>query len=115
MPEATIRHFTHADIASASSDSTAIQIAELAKRAHAMCQFDQNQPSPASPAWNAYSSRSGSQVIAESNMTNVAALPSTYSAREKGRDRYSGSAPLARSGATRVGPTHAVSRNAIAP
>ena len=54
-------------------------------------------------------------MICESTIANTEAFPSTYSAREKGRQKYNGSAPLARSGEIRPGPVKAVSTNASTP
>jgi hypothetical protein len=54
-------------------------------------------------------------VISESSATSTAAFPATYSARERGRDRYSGRAPLTRSGETNTGATHAVRKKARKP
>ena len=53
--------------------------------------------------------------MSDSRVTRLEALPSTYSGRVKGRERYSGNAPLTRSGETSTGATQAVSRKASAP
>ena len=54
-------------------------------------------------------------MISESRDSSTLILPTTYSVRENGRQKYRGIAPLARSGETRLGPTKAVSRYANAP
>ena len=54
----------------------------------------------------------GTHVIHESSDTIAQPRPSTYSARDSGRQKYSGSALLARSGAIVPGPTNAVRMNA---
>ena len=48
-------------------------------------------------------------------MASTEDLPNTYSARENGRQKYNGSAPLARSGEISPGPANAVKRNANTP
>ena len=53
--------------------------------------------------------------MAESKANNRLIFPNTYSTRVKGRQKYKGSALLARSGATNPGPTKAVSSTAMAP
>src|ERR1700722_14066668 len=109
---ATIRHFTQADSAIASSDRIAIQIKEESTRLPAIQRWLRVQAGPARLACIAKRINPGIHVICESRMANTEDFPSTYSARENGRQKYSGSAPLARSGEIKPGPTNAGNRNA---
>ena len=54
-------------------------------------------------------------MINESSATSNVILPATYSDRVKGRAMYRGRELLARSGATTLGPTMAVSKYASTP
>src|SRR5215472_4196402 len=63
----------------------------------------------------AKSTRPGIQVISDSKTAKADILPAMYSAREKGRQKYRGSAPLAKSGEIRPGPVKAVRMKASAP
>src|SRR5438477_4238519 len=112
---ATIRHFTHADSAIASRERTAIQSSDEAIRLPAIQRWVQVQLHPAKLACTKKSTSPGTHVICESRIASTDDLPKTYSALEKGRQKYSGSAPLARSGEIRPGPVKAVRRNANTP
>src|SRR5208282_1463931 len=70
------------------------------------------QPGPARLACTVNSTRPGIHVISESRIARTEDFPSMYSARENGRQKYKGNAPLARSGEMRPGPVNAVSTNA---
>src|SRR5580692_1226824 len=112
---ATILHFTHAESAIASRDRIAIHITEETNRLPAIQRFDQVQFAPAMPACMTNRIKPGTQVICDSRIASTDDLPSTYSARENGRQKYRGSAPLARSGEINPGPANAVSKNANTP
>ncbi len=112
---ATILHFTQAESAIASSDKIAIQMREESTRLPAIQRWSHVQPGPAKLACMVKRIRPGIQVICESRIASTEDLPRTYSARENGRQKYRGSAPLARSGEIRPGPANAVKRNASTP
>src|SRR4029077_2507291 len=112
---ATILHFTHAESAIASRDRIAIQINEDRIRLPAIQRFDHVQLAPARPACMANRINPGTHVICDSRIASTDDLPSTYSARENGRQKYSGRAPLARSGEINPGPAKAVNRKANTP
>jgi hypothetical protein len=113
-PLATIRQRIQAESARPTSVSTRIHTHAPAKSAPTMRRWPIPQPS-VSPASSAKRTRPGTQVMSERSRASTEALPSTYSARENGRDRKRGSAPLTRSGETSTGATQAVSRKASAP
>src|SRR5215469_18341267 len=112
---ATILHLTHAESAIASRDRTAIQSSEERMRLPAIHRLLHAQLAPARLACITNRMTPGIHVISESRTASTADFPSTYSERENGRQKKSGSAPFARSGDTRPGPTNAVRRNARAP
>src|SRR5215831_2875344 len=112
---ATTLHFTQADNAIANIDKIVIQIREPRMRLPAIQRLLHAHPAPAKLAWITKRITPGIQVICESRIASTEDLPSTYSAREKGRQKYSGSAPLDKSGEMRPGPANAVIRNARTP
>src|SRR5580704_356952 len=112
---ATIFHFTQAESAIASRDRIAIQITEERIRLPASHKFFHAQLGPARLACMTNRINPGIHVICESKIASTEDLPSTYSARENGRQKYNGSAPLARSGEINPGPAKAVNRNANTP
>src|SRR5882672_6355764 len=112
---ATILHFTHAESAMARRDKTAIHIREERMMLPAIQRCCQAHPGPARLDCTANRTNPGTQVISDSKIANTDALPTTYSARENGRQKYKGSAPLAMSGEIRPGPVNAVSTNASTP
>src|SRR5579864_9118928 len=112
---ATILHFTQAESAIASSDRIAIQISDERIRLPAIQRWNHVQLAPARLACIRKRTSPGIQVICESKIASTEDLPITYSARENGRQKYKGSAPLARSGEISPGPAKAVNRNANTP
>src|SRR6202041_3624 len=112
---ATIRHFTQAESAIASRERTAIQIREESTRLAAIHRLVQVQLAPARLACIPKRINPGIHVICESRIASTEDLPSRYCARDNGRYKYNGSAPLARSGEIRPGPGNAVKRNASTP
>ena len=103
-----------ADRARPSNVSTAIHRAAPSSVAHEMRMLAHSQSGPARPACTPNNASTGTQVMADSSANSTSALPATYSARENGRERYSGRAPLTRSGDTSTGATQAVSMKASA-
>src|ERR1700757_2494123 len=103
---ATIRHFTHAESAMARSASTTIQMMEETIRLAAIHRWSHAQRGPARLACTAHRTIPGTQVISDKRIPSTEAFPNTYSNREKGRQKYSGKAPLARSGEIRPGPAN---------
>src|SRR6202035_2533315 len=112
---ATTLHFTHADKAIASSDRNAIQINDESNMLHAIQKCSAVHVDPARLACTVNKINPGTHVICESKIANTEALPTTYSARENGRQKYNGNAPLARSGEIKPGPLKAVSTKASVP
>src|ERR1700722_5162978 len=112
---ATILHFTHADNAMARSERMAIQINEETMRLPAIHRCSQVQAEPARLDCTANNTRPGIQVICDNTISKTEDLPSTYSARENGRQKYKGRAPLAMSGEISPGPMNAVRINANTP
>src|ERR1700733_418268 len=112
---ATILHFTHAESAMASKERIAIQSKEEIMRLPAIQRWLQVQLAPSRLACITKRTSPGTHVICESKIASTEDFPSTYSAREKGRQKYSGNAPLARSGEINPGPANAVNRNASTP
>src|SRR5215467_9008122 len=107
---ATILHFTQADNVMASSDRIVIQTREETNRLPRIHRWSQVQWRPARLPCTIKRMNPGIQVIPESRIASTEDLPKTYSARENGRQKYKGNAPLARSGEIRPGPTKAVRR-----
>src|SRR5690348_4484151 len=112
---ATILHLTQAESAIASNDRTAIQSREETTRLPTIHRLFHVQLSPARLACITNKTTPGIHVTSESRTASTDDFPNTYSVREKGRQKKSGSAPFARSGDTKPGPTNAVRRNARAP
>src|ERR1700732_4700356 len=112
---ATILHFTQAERAMASRERIAIQISEESTILAASQRLFHVQLGPIRLACMPKRINPGIQVICESRIASTEDLPSTYSARENGRQKYNGRAPLARSGEIRPGPANAVRRNANTP
>src|SRR5579864_7142953 len=98
MAPAAILHLTHAESAMAMSEIMRIQIMEPRKMPPASERFSHIQETPERFDSIPKRIRPGIQVINDSRYKSAHSLPSTYSAREKGRQKYKGSAPLARSG-----------------
>src|SRR6185437_10963916 len=101
---AAIFHRTHADTARAISESTRIQRKSPRKIPHASQRLSLAQPASATLDSMKNRIRPGTQVISDKRAIKTLNFPATYSPREKGRHRYSGSAPLTKSGETRLGP-----------
>src|SRR5579862_4867187 len=99
----------------ASRERIAIQIRDERTILPAIQRLSHVQRAPARLACMMKRTRPGTHVICESRIASTDDFPSTYSARENGRQKYNGSAPLARSGEIRLGPTNAVSRKAKTP
>src|ERR1700691_3103469 len=112
---ATILHFTHAESAIASSDRNTIHSRKETTRLQAIQRRSHAQAGPAKTACTAKRTRPGIHVTCESRIASTDDLPTTYSTREKGRQKYSGSAPFATSGEIRPGPENAVRRNTSTP
>src|SRR5579871_6442749 len=112
---ATILHLTQAERAIAKRDRTAIQSSEERIRLPAIHRLLHVQLAPARLACMTNKMMPGIHVTWESSTASTDDFPNTYSVREKGRQKKSGSAPFARSGDTSPGPTNAVRRNARAP
>src|SRR5215469_5854292 len=112
---ATILHLTQAESAIANRDRTAIQSSEERIRLPAIHRLLHAQLAPARLACITNKTTPGIHVTWERRRASTDDFPNTYSVREKGRQKKSGSAPLARSGDTSPGPTNAVRRNASAP
>src|SRR5699024_2144489 len=93
---AMIRHFTHADSASPSSDRRRIHSHEPTNRPKARRRLFIPHPVVSRPASMDHNSKPGTHVISDKGMNKTAILPTTYSAREIGRHRYNGSALLLR-------------------
>src|SRR5258708_37504661 len=109
-PPAAIFHFTQADMASAISERISTHNPRPRKIPQAIHRLARVHSQPARLPLIANRARPGIQVMLESKNTSTLIFPTTYSVRENGRQKYSGSELLARSGATRLGPTNAVSR-----
>src|SRR6187402_614014 len=114
-PLATTRHLTSAEIARAINESRMIQTIEPKKIDHIIHRFDHSQPTPARETWKKKTRSPGIHVTHDSRNTTTAILPSTYSTRESGLQRYSGRALLARSREIKGGATITVRMNANAP
>src|SRR5690349_232667 len=114
-PLATTRHLRMAETASAIKESRIIHAADPATIAQAINRFDHSQPKPLIDAWNRKISRPGTHVISDSRNATTAILPRTYSVRDSGRQRYRGSALLARSRDISGGATITVRINAKPP
>src|ERR1700685_419213 len=112
---ATTLHLTHADNAMARSERIAIQISEETTRLPAIQRCSQVHAEPARLDCTTNNTSPGIHVISDNTMTRTEALPTTYSARENGRQKYSGSAPLAMSGEINPGPMNAVRIKANTP
>src|SRR5437016_7767214 len=97
-------HFTHADSARPIRARMTTSARELKKIARASHKCSHIQEPPDRPASMQKRIRPGIQVISETSQAMTQNFPSTYSTREKGRQKYSGSALLARSGEMSVGP-----------
>src|SRR5271165_6910952 len=110
-----MRHFTHAEIASESKERTPIQMNEPSRIPVAMKLLSSIHCQPERLACTKNSTRPGIQVIHDKMITRTDIFPTTYSVLESGRHRYRVSAPLARSGDTRLGPMNDVRMNASVP
>src|SRR5580704_4949626 len=77
-------HLTHADNASASSESSTIHTQEPKKKPHAMRALSWAQPPPSRYACRPKSNRPGTHVISDIKIINTDILPNTYSMRENG-------------------------------
>src|SRR5215213_948811 len=80
-------HLSHEEIASDISASRRIQTQLPRTIAPAILKFDANQLQPSRYDWKRKRSRIGTQVIKESRISSTLILPTTYSARENGRQR----------------------------
>src|SRR5436190_20389818 len=109
---AAILQRTHAESASESSASITIHTQEPTKRLHATHRFACIQPDPASAACTKNTSRPGIHVTIDNTHASTDNLPSTYSSRENGLQKYSGSALLDVSEEISPGPRNVVRRNA---
>src|SRR5258706_11539734 len=112
---ATILHFTQAERAIARRDKTAIHIKEERTMLPAIHRCCHAHSDPARLDCTANRTNPGIHVICDRTIAKTEALPTTYSARENGRQKYNGSAPLAMSGEIKPGPVKAVSTNASTP
>src|ERR1700722_14551737 len=88
-------HFTHAESASASSESRKIKTHEPKKKPHAMRALSCAHPPPSRYACRPNSSRPGTHVISDIRIISTDILPRTYSTRDNGRARYNERALLA--------------------
>src|ERR1035438_2938704 len=112
IPELKCLDRAQAENARAWQVSTMIHTQEPKKTPTAMLRLSHIQERPLKLPSSANSSNPGIQVMRDSRIPSTEALPSTYSRRENGRDKYNGMALLATSGATRLGPPKAATNNA---
>src|ERR1700722_3909584 len=112
---ATTLHLTQAESAMARRERIAIHIIEERTMLPAIQRCSQVQAPPARLPCTANKISPGVHVICESRIANTEALPSTYSARENGRQKYKGNAPFAMSGEIKPGPLNAVNTKASTP
>src|SRR5262245_52868676 len=109
---AAVRHLIQAENAVASSERITSHEKLSVKIAFAIHQFSTIQPPPSREELNRNSNKPGTQVISESIISSTDILPTMYSKRVNGRDRYSGRALLARSREINTGPMITVKTNA---
>src|SRR5579862_501069 len=113
MAPATMRQRTHADIARASSEIRIVHMKLVRKIDQASQALSFSQAEPSRLHWIENRIKPGTQVMNASNSAMTESFPNTYSVRENGRQKYSGSALLVRSPETSPGRTNDVNRNAI--
>src|SRR5258708_27992489 len=94
-------HFTQAERANAIRARKTSQSSSPPSSDPKIHKLSQVQRRPARLACTRKTTKPGIHVITERKYTSRLIFPSTYSARVNGRQKYSGSALLARSGATR--------------